>query len=509
MCCQFSTSPPLALAACPTISLILIFLHAYFFEQGSGDPRPFAPNKPASISVEDIAKVECPTSTTHRYSQLDGMAKILIDIAKHNPPIYQRTVLQLQSMITQAKVDADGADLALTGIQASSVPLAPSVREKSRNKNKSTTNLANRNRAKKTNNTAKTNDSAKGKCLTCRARGVVPEDNHRSNSSNCPFFAASPAPALEAATAPASGGVSDDSAGLDGATAAAAGSPADQIINVDSTSLDGATAAAGGSSTDQAIDVDNSDSDSDDDAVVLADLARDPTKWLKVDAVSDFGEMTDVPSDGNCGYWAVDAALRNAGVSVFPNGRPPKPITCIRKAVYDDIDESRAEYFGTGRREDDQVEHLKITCYYVNNKKKKLPFWVEYSLNKGGAEGRYKGIFAAKDLEPFINNALLGVTWQDKWDFDRKGCLTKVKFFMSVQKHLPAVSKLYKTSIICYTDKHDGLPNGATFACIYDKSSGVVSIYDIKGIRKPPPSIPIPCIYKCSSAHFNWLKIKN
>lgn len=312
--------------------------------------------------------------------------------------------------------------------------------------------------------------------------------------------------------------VADDStvqAASIGVAAPTAGEFADQSTSVanDGTvqaESIGAAAPTAGESADQPVNIDNSDSDSDDDGVVLADLAKDPTKWPKVNAVSDFANRMDVDGDGNCGFRAIDAVLSHVGNPIFPKGRPSKPITCMRKAIHDDIDENRKECFGTGRKEDDQVEHLKIVCYHANyphTKKKKSPFWVDYSLNKG-VSGRYKGIFASKDLGPFIDNTLLGVTWQDKWDFDRRGCLSssKVKFFMSVQKHLPAASKLYKTSIICYTDKQDELPNGATFACIYNKSSGVVTIYDIKGIRKPPPNIP--CIYKCSGAHFNWLRLK-
>ena len=78
---------------------------------------------------------------------------------------------------------------------------------------------------------------------------------------------------------------------------------------------------------------------------------------------------------------------------------------------------------------------------------------------------------------------------------------------MSVQKHLPIVAKLYKTSIVCYTDKDETLPNGATFACMYNESSGTVTIYDFVTIRMPPPNIP--CIYKCDSPHFNWLELNH
>jgi len=156
----------------------------------------------------------------------------------------------------------------------------------------------------------------------------------------------------------------------------------------DSVDRDVAAAAGDSPAADQAID-----SDSDDDAVLLSDLAvvsaSDPMKWPKVNKVSDFASRVEVKGDGNCGHRAVDEALTNAGNPIYPNGRPSKPITSMREAMCKDIDENRTECFGTGRKEDNQLDHLKVVCHHSYHKDKKTPFWPEYSVTKGGQPGRH------------------------------------------------------------------------------------------------------------------------
>ena len=231
-------------------------------------------------------------------------------------------------------------------------------------------------------------------------------------------------------------------------------------------------------------------------------IRDDPNTWPQVQNVSNFAERRDVPGDGNCGLHSIREALAHKGRPIAPSSNP---IATMRKAMYDEINANRIHYFGTGVADDDQSNHLKVTCAVINNRAKRRPFWTEYSTNKGGAAGAYRGIFSKDELEQYLKEFILKHTWKDGLDFD-SGC--SGEYFMSLQKHLPIVAKLYKTSIVCYTNpsQENLLPNGATFACMYDSTKDAVTIYDFKNIRKPPPDVP--CIYKCNYPHYNWLKLK-
>lgn len=433
------------------------------------DGSPSCTAGPEADVLESIAAVQYPSKPSHRYATLDGMAKILFDLAKHNKSTYQRTVVQLQSMINVAKAESDGVTLASLGLSPSSTPLAPPARESGRQKDRSTTNHANRSRKKRKKN--KDDDPAKGKCTVCRGKGDVPDDNHRAGSKKCPYYQQ---PLQEAAP------LSATSYSTRRATSTA-------INDVSMASMPPLPEVRPAAATADEPDA----------------VGHDPSAWPQVQDVSNFAERRDVPGDGNCGLHSVREALAHKGC---PIAHSSKPITAMRKAIYDEINANRIHYFGTGIADDDQNDHLKVTCAVINNRAKRRPFWVEYSTSKGGAAGAYRGIFSKDELEQYLQEAILKHTWKDGLDFD-SGC--NGQYFMSLQKHLPVIAKLYKASIVCFTNpsQESELPNGATFACMYESTKDTVTIYDFKNIRKPPPDIP--CIYKCNYQHYNWLRLKS
>ena len=224
--------------------------------------------------------------------------------------------------------------------------------------------------------------------------------------------------------------------------------------------------------------------------------------WNKVNKTSEFAVAHDVPANGNCGYTAVGCALRFNGHTEFQTDGLWSNNTKFRKAIFDEAESNWQDYLGNGNRSKDQREILKV--HYVGSYEVG-PIAIPYCPQTAG-KGTVKHNVSEDRLKDHLTKEILANTYIEEWDFDRKGCLSKPHLFMRTERHLPIISKLYKTSIAAYCNPNEHKPSGSTYVCIYNGESGTVTVNEYRGLYVAPRGVP--CILHDGYVHYNWLELK-
>ena len=376
------------------------------------------------LSMAAVRRVEIPRAENARYEVLHGFFETLVGYAKWDKVTYRRTYVQMRAMINNAKAEAD--KVSVEGMET--VPMAPQRRGEG-GKIECTDNLANRSKKLKLSKSKQLAQLGYPTCKVCQEHATKKqpgESNHRYGSK-CPYW-----------EAPVSKSKKSHKLQKDDLC--------QQVENV-----------------------------SDVECLGVLKNGIEKKHAIQLKELTLFGDTIHVPSDGNCGYWAIMRALED-------NGSMGK--TSVR-----DFRESIAT-FGC----ENESSFCGLQPLYLNSAGEPV---VIFNPNIREKMGEVKDV-------GYFQREIINKIYQADIAYDG-GVLSRVDQWMNVSRVFPLISMMYKVSLASFGgNASPGKRNTLIFE--FDSATGNVVVHEYFGEYWVEPPHGTLCITGDDSMHFEYIR---